>query len=475
MKNILKILALLFGTFLIVSGCDDYTELTPPAINTGSVDFSNFVAIGNSLTAGYQSGSLFESAQVYSFGKQIANEMNVNFEQPLVGDPGTIGRLEVKSLSPFTLYNDPNSGVPKNLNYPMPYNNLGVPGALLYDVLNATNSSNCASALFANSPNPMFDLILRNSALNLGTQLQQVAALKPTFITLWIGNNDILGYATSGGVSPSTPTELTTFTYLYNILGTTVASLGAKVVVANIPDVTTIPFFTTVGPQMAMGIPWYQLAALQVPGLFYQQHEETGPASVYADSSTLRNFGVLLTLKGSSYAGLVGTPGGKFYRDFGYSGLPAGIDTTKPFGIHPQNPWPDVLILDPGEITTAVTTTNSYNSVISDVANANGFGLVDINSYLKGFLAGKVVNGIKFSTIFVQGNLFSLDGVHPTSRGQGLIANEFIKIINSKFGASLRLIDVSTIPGSLDFAGKINYDKHGYVIFPAGAFDHLFF
>ena len=475
MRKKFIIIVLLLGIFIIFSSCEDYTKLTAPVINSGSVDFSSFVAIGNTLTAGYQSGSLFESAQKYSFGKQIANLMNVGFEQPLIGDPGTGGRLEVKSLSPFTLYTNLNTGAPKNLNYPKPYNNLGIPGALLYDVVSATNSSDCASALFAQTPNPMFDLILRNSALNLGTQLQQAAALKPTLITLWIGSNDVLGFATSGGASPTAPTDINTFTALYNAVGANLASLGAKIVIANIPDVTTIPFFTTVGPQMAMAVPWYQLASLGVPGLFYQQHGETGPASVFADSSTIRNFGVLLTLKGSSYAGLVGLPGGKFYRDFGYPGLPPGIDTTQAFGVHPQNPWPDALILDADEITTAVTTTNSYNNVIATVANAYGFGLVDINSFLKGFLAGKVVNGIKFSTIFVEGNLFSLDGVHPTSRGQGLIADEFIKVINSKFGAGLPLIDVSKIPGSLNFAGKIKFDRHSYAIFPAGAFDHLFF
>ena len=475
MKKKFKSYILLFGIFVIIFGCEDYNKLTPPVIDPGNADFSRFVSIGNSFTAGYQSGSLFESAQMYSFGKQIADVMGVNYEQPLISEPGTTGRLEIQSLSPFVLYTDPNTGKPVNLSYPKPYNNLGVPGALLYDVANATNSTNCASALFANSPNPMFDIILRNSALNIGTQLQQTAALKPTFITLWIGNNDVLGYATSGGVSPSAPTDIQTFTALYTGVGNAIASFGANVVVANIPDVTSIPFFTTVGPQVALNVPWSQLALLGVPGLFYQQHGETGPATVFADSLSLLTGNVLLTLKGSSYAGYIGAPSGKFYRDFGFPGLPPGIDTTQAFGVHPQNPWPDALILDTDEISVAVTTTNSYNGVIASIANSNGFGLVDINTYFKTFVGGKVINGITFSTMFVEGNLFSLDGVHPTSQGQGIIANEFIKVINNSFGAKLPLIDVSTIPGSLKFAGKLNYDQYGYAKFPVGAFDHLFF
>ena len=480
MKKILKAITLFAGVVLILSACDEYNKLTAPTVDWGTADFSKFVTIGNSLTAGYQSSSLYESAQNYSYGNQIANAMGTIFQQPIVGDPGTGGRLEIASLSPFTLSVNPLAGGPKNLGYPAPYNNLGVPGALLYDVLNATNANNCASAIFAGRPNPMFDLILRNSALNIGSQFQQAAVLDPSFVTLWIGNNDVLGFATSGGVSPAAPTDIASFTALYNATAGAIASIGAKVVVANIPNVSSIPFFTTVGPQMALGIPWSQLALLGVPGLFYQQHGEIGPASVFADSLKLLTGGVFVTLRGSSYAGLVGAPGGKFYRDFGFPGLPPGIDTTKAFGVHPQNPWPDALILDAGEMTTATTTVAAYNTVIETVANALGFGLVDINAKFNeiranDFTGGTEINGITFTTMFVAGGLFSLDGVHPTSQGQGVIANEFIKVINTKFSSRIPEIDVSTIPGSLDFVPKLRYDEFGYAIFPPNAFDHLFF
>ena len=190
--------------------------------------------------------------------------------------------------------------------------------------------------------------------------------------------------------------------------------------------------------------------------------------------------GVLVTLKGSSYASLVGAPGGKFYRDFGYPGLPAGIDTTKPFGVHPQNPWPDVLILDPAEITTTMNAVNSYNSTIQTVADAHGFGYADVNGLLKSirandFTGGTEINGVVFTTMFVTGGVFSLDGVHPTDQGYAIVANKFIETINTKFGSNISSVDVSTIPGSLNFAGKISYDSHGYAHFTKDAFDHLLF
>ncbi|MGD8307206.1 MAG: hypothetical protein PVF17_11175 [Ignavibacteria bacterium] len=474
MKKFFKAFAFIAGLILFLSACDEYNELTAPdPVDSGSADFSSFVTIGNSLTAGYQSGSLFQSAQQYSFGKLIADVMRITFAQPLVADPGTGGRFEVESLDPFTLYTNPGQGAPLNLNHPAPYNNLGVPGAFVYDVLNATNSTDNFTNVFAGVPNPMFDLILRNSALNIGTQLEQAAALSPTLITLWIGNNDVLGFATSGGTSPDAPTDVPTFTALFGGIGATLAALGADVVFGNIPDVAAIPFFTTVGPQMYLG---------GVPGIVYQQHGEASAGTGQIDANGLLTGTVLITLRGSSYAGLIGQPSGRFYVDNGFPALPPGIDTTQAFGVHPQNPWPDALILDPGEINTATTAIAGYNGVIANVATTNGFALVDINAFFNGIRAndpplgnGTVINGINFTTTFVTGGIFSLDGVHPTSQGQAIIANQFIATINDSFDANLPLIDVSTIPGSINFTAKLGYDERGYAIFSRDAFDHLFF
>jgi hypothetical protein len=231
------------------------------------------------------------------------------------------------------------------------------------------------------------------------------------------------------------------------------------VVVANIPDVTTIPFFTTVGPLLAKGTPW---TAEGIPGLFYQKHGLTTPnPAVFADSADIASLKVMITLAGQNYTGLLGAPTGKWYRDNHYPGLPPGIDTTKPFGFYPTNPWPDALILDADEITTAKTATTAYNNSISAIAAAKNFGLVDINTVFTNiFLAsitqgGIMFNGVNFTAFYITGGLFSLDGVHPTSQGQGLIANEFLKVINSKFGASFPLVNLSTIPGSLNFGKRL--------------------
>ena len=133
--------------------------------------------------------------------------------------------------------------------------------------------------------NPLFSLVLRSSALG-NSVFNQAKNLSPTLLTCWIGNNDVLGYATSGGVKPTEPTSSGIFGALYTQLGGALASLGCQVVVANIPDVTVIPFFNTVGPQVAAVI-----SQLPVPGVVYQTHASAGisvaPASALASGSVL--------------------------------------------------------------------------------------------------------------------------------------------------------------------------------------------
>ncbi len=484
MKKLITIILSITVLIVLFSGCEDRTSLTGPSPINGNVDLTRMVAIGNSLTAGYQSGSLYESAQLYCYGNLIAKQVGAQFAMPLISDPGIGTRMEIQSFdlakNEVTIYYDTKHGAPINSGYGYPYNNLGVPGALLYDVLNATSSTTCASYVFGNpatrQPNPYFDIVLRG----LGSQFVQTRALHPTFVTVWIGNNDVLGYAASGGFSPSSPTPSQQFQALYAQLADSLASLGVKVVVANIPNVTTIPYFTTVGPLVAMETPWTALKVLLgAPGIFYQRHGETIATGI-ADSLSLLTGQVLMTLQGMNYAPLIGKPTGQFYRDNHYPALPVGIDTTKPFGLHPQNPWPDALILDASEIATANSTTLDYNNAIASLANAKGFGLVDINSVFTSirqhdFTGGVYYNGVHFSTMYITGGLFGLDGVHPTDQGQAIIANEFIKVINSKFNANIPLIDVSAVPSSIILAKRSMINTLTRTYFEPGSFNHLFY
>ncbi|PKL87696.1 MAG: hypothetical protein CVV23_14125, partial [Ignavibacteriae bacterium HGW-Ignavibacteriae-2] len=200
MNNFKYIITFIAIFLTLLNGCEDRSDLTAPGKpNTGDADFTRFVSIGNSLTQGEQSGSVFASGQEYSFGNLIANQVGTSFEQLLFTDPGTGGRIEASSINPFVTTINTTQGAPINLTYPAPFNNLGVKGAFISDVINARSAQTCYTAQFG-SPNPLFDAVLRGS----GTQLELAIAQNPTFVTLWIGNNDILAYATRGGLFPIT-------------------------------------------------------------------------------------------------------------------------------------------------------------------------------------------------------------------------------------------------------------------------------
>lgn len=457
MKKILSTIFILAFISVIITGCQDRADLTAPtpvSPKSGTADFTRFVTIGNSLTAGYQSSALYQSAQVWSYGNQIAKLVNTNYAMPLVSDPGLGGRLVIHSISGPVIISQPSSGVPLNLNYAAPYNNLGIPGAMVYDVLNAKDSLTCFTSVYFHQNNPFFNLVLRNGT---STQFQQARALQPTLLTCWIGNNDVLTYATNGGYPSQLLTPAGTFNALYTQLGDSLASIGAKVVVANIPDVTTIPFFTTVGPVFAEEAPWAYFHAKGLPGFCYAHHE--AGATGIADSAALAHLQVLITLKGQGALAFIGDTTGAYYT-LNQITVPAGVNTHYPFGLVPFNPFPDEFVLDPAEMTTAANAVAAFNQTISTVAAAKGFGLVDIhaifgNIFLQSVLHGGInYNGVNFTAFYISGGLFSLDGVHPTSQGQGLIADEFLKVINAKWGASYPLINLATIPGSIQFGKK---------------------
>ncbi|MCE1188067.1 MAG: hypothetical protein LWX56_02910 [Ignavibacteria bacterium] len=484
MKKYIVLLALIVSVFQFV-GCEDRTDLSlpsAPAISTGNVDFTTFASLGNSITAGYQSSALYQSAQDYSYGNQLAKLVNATYEIPYVSDPGLGGKISLLKLdastnppTPILVVDMTNSGQPTNTALTRPYNNLGIPGAILYDLLDTV--STFASKAAAPRNNPFFQLVLRNPALG-ASSYTQARSLKPTVLTLWIGNNDVLGYATTGGTSGTDatgklPTDASVFDFLYKSLINKIATElpNTKVVVANIPNVSAIPFFTTVGPSVAA-----KLSAAGLPGVYYQKASSVSVALV----SDLNTFKVMLTLKSSNYLAYLGKPSGLFYRDNKYPALPAGIDTTKAFGADPANPIPNALVLDADEqvlVNNAVT--NFNNSIAAAVAGKANFALVNINSVFSSIrandLKGTVYGTLTFRTSFLTGGLFSLDGVHPSNQGHTIIANEFIKAINAKWGTNIPQLNVNSVPTGLNLAKSIQVDKFGLPQFPKGAFDNLLF
>lgn len=466
---------------LTLGGCQP--DIDTPKASAGGADFSRYIAVGNSLTAGYADNGLYLEGQQNSYpsilAQQFAQVGGGAFVQPLFPDANSNGSGYLK-LNGFDATGNPQivpvagnafvrPPLPLLIRYTGTDNqNLGVPGIRMSDI-NTAGYGQLMTTSNANNFNPYFERLLSGADARtyLSYVQERVATIKPTFFTEWLGNNDVLGYATAGGgANFITPTA--TFTTNVGQVLDALTTGGAKGVVATIPDVTGIPFFTTVGPSFRNA-----LTASNVPGAAPFVYT-TGPLApgqantrVTSTVGTIRDAtgtgNLLLTLTASPYVSLYGRPTGKYWRDFYQQARPSlpaivpnlsvflltlGVDTTKAFGQTPQNPFPSILVLDPTEQANVATATTAFNSALTSAANARSLALFDANAFFTQVARnGVVVNGVSNTASFVTGNLFGLDGVHPTPRGYALIANEMIRTINSKYGASISGVDATAYRG----------------------------
>ncbi|MCA8832310.1 SGNH/GDSL hydrolase family protein [Hymenobacter pini] len=441
----------------------------------GSADFSRYIAVGNSLTAGFSDGGLYREGQLNSYPSILAQQFMVvgggEFNQPLFTEAQENGSGYLR-LTGFTATGSPTTAnvttslAIRGLNptlytrYDGRVDNLGVPGIRLSDIQTPGYGST--------QGNPYFERITPTTTPTQ-TYFQRVKAeaATATFFSNWLGNNDVLGYATSGGAG-STITRTDTFTLKNNRIVNVLTANGAKGIVATIPDVTNIPFFTTVGPAFRA-----TLTAANVAGVVIT----TGPFSTTlgtpATRKTIATTAIrdatgasgnqLFTLTASPYLPLVGRPNnGKAWRDVynqAKPSLPAvvtlgvflaiqGVDTTQAFGVSAGNPIPSTLVLDDAEQANVKTATTAFNSAIVAKANEKGLAVFDANTFFSQVAnQGFVTNGVNNTASFISGNLFSLDGVHPTPRGYAVVANEMIRAINAKYGATIPTVNPNNYRG----------------------------
>lgn len=442
---IVSILLLMFAL-----SCDDYSELEEDPVASGEADFSTYIAVGNSLTAGFQSNALYESAQKFSYPNLLARQFHAmeQFTQPLISDPGIGGRIELTSINPLGTTTNQQQGQPINQDE-KPFENLGVPGAVLVDYANPNNSGMLKQrATDPSHPafNPFYSIVLEESELadDAPKIHDQVAKQEPTFITFWLGNNDVLGFVTSGGEGQGI-TPPSQFAQLYGASAQLMASTGASVVAYNIPDVTSIPFVFLLRSQLE------QRGAITFNETTqsYQLVTEQGNFDIFINvdgtPQVMRKDDFLL-LSAQSY----------------FAQVQAG---NIPPPVQPQNAIPDNLVLDgnlatqgvpDSELEQAAGAVAQYNASIQDIASSSGFALVDVNSIFNQIIAnfqsnpesgGYQTDGLTLQP--VPGSLFSFDGVHISNRGAAVVTNETIDVINEFFGAGVEHIDVSDIPQGL--------------------------
>jgi lysophospholipase L1-like esterase len=431
------------AVLFMLAGCKPH--INPETPSKGDADFTTYVAIGNSLTAGYADASLYRSGQQNAYPALLAEQFKMvgggDFKQPLL--PGEAGWPGVKrvlgyatdcngvtSLSPVSYSGTVDTaGSMASIAAQGPYNNVGVPGIRCIDYVTAGYA---AGALMLGGvgyayrfyPNP-----LTNRPLD-------VAALLPaTFFTIWLGNNDVLGYATGGGEGAVGGTgtgdisSTAAFKTAYDSVVNVMTANGAKGVLINIPDVTTIPFFTTI-PFNGLVLDSITAANLStVYSVFGISFQEGPNRFIIEDSTQPYHF---RQIEAGEYL-LLTTP----------------QDSLKCSKWGSLKPIPRKYVLDKNEVANVKAATAAFNQIIADNAQAHGLALVDANSYMKSLQSGIIFNGVTFTPTFVSGGAFSLDGIHLTPRGYALVANEIIRKINATYHSSISYIDVNRYNGIL--------------------------
>jgi lysophospholipase L1-like esterase len=389
MKQIVRIL-LVLAALVLVAG---------PA--AAQANFGKYVALGDSLTAGYMSGGLIDEAQERSYPALIARQVGIaDFQLPLAGAPGIPPLLAIQGFqggSPIITPRAANPGPPLNLNLQRPYDNLAVPGFDTSEILNTVSLPG----------NALSDLILRG----LGTQLQQALVQQPTFVTVWAGNNDVLGAAVSGVVIEGvTLTPFNVFGPAHRTILGAIAQSGAQMAVANIPDVTALAFVNAIPPVVVNPA---TREPVIVNGQLVPLIGPNGPMAL-GDK-------VLLTASALLAQGI---------------GVPQQLGGT-------GQPLPDTVHLSVAELNRIQVHTSALNVLIAQNANDFGAALVDVHGFFNGVARnGYGVGGITYTTDFLTGGIFSYDGVHPTPFGYAVVANLFIDAINQHFNDDIPHVDL---------------------------------
>jgi len=439
---------------------DDFEQIQ------GNADFSNYVAVGNSITQGMQDNGLHNDhgEQENSFPAILARQMvlngaNLDFKQPLVTGAGS-GYMylkyenneitpvanttyDVTTPIPFPIIN----GDPEGRGYDpswltwglaeknVKYNNLGVSAIRVVDCV---PTEGVGVEYLSRLQNYWTNFINNYGRfLNWGlppvllspidfdvTYLDHIKASNATFFTCWLGNNDVLGWAVVGGdkdnpvgglaipgvseIAPITLSDPAEFQEKYDKIMDAFLNMGAKGVCATIPDITSIPLFTTITLEEVGHDVWIvEGDDAMNPGLVRKATED--------DLMLLTALAELEDDKGKTQA----------------------------------NPLENRFVLDRDEAKLAQDRTIILNNIIRNSAATHGFPIADMYDYMQELESGLSFDGVDYTAKFIEGGAFSLDGTHPNSRGYAAVANKFIDVINETYGSTLRHTAVQNQNGIL--------------------------
>lgn len=449
----------IFGAAVVLfSACKPNTNVTAPP-TSGDAVFTNYMAVGCSFSSGYADNSLTVSGQLNSFPQRLFEQLSTvkdgngadgPFVQPLLtGDNGypnpkleltTINYCDGTSmLGPVTIKRPLDSNGSWRYNSSLnngQINNISVPFIRVADyAVPGYAGENIFAYRFYYAPakRPLDELYSR------------VYNLHPTFFTLWLGMGDVLGYALAGGQGNGTGTatpatgslpnyynaeDITpdqVFFDLYDSIITALASTSAGGAVLNIPDVSALPFFNVV-PSNGLVITRQTFADTLME--IYKNVKD----KVFVEGN---NQYIVEATDGTVRQSVPG--------ELILMTIPRDSITCAGWGSF--KPIPREYVLTTDELQNMRNAVTRYNDHIRQLCQLRGLAYVDMNSYFKTLSSGMAYNGLNYSTDYISGGAFSLDGAHMNPRGNALVANFVLNTVNNYYHSTVPLTDANKYPG----------------------------
>jgi lysophospholipase L1-like esterase len=434
MKKLLKLGGFVSVMLLAIFSCKPKYE--KPEASKGEIDPTHFVMIGGAHSSGYMNDALYYDGQQNSLAVLISNQLSLVggnlINQPFVNANsvgiGLTGLAQLKlgyktdckgvtSLSPVRVTSTGDVSIFSDNLYSATnkFGNYGIPGMKLLDVSTANYSQT----------NPFFSRMASTSGTSV---LNDVTSTNATFFTCFLGIEDVLDYAKSGGTIANLPSAVE-FENAYTNLIQQLTANGAKGAIATIPDVTEMPYFMT--------IPWNGLNL-----------DEANAALLNSNFNPLFYYSV-----GSNPFLIADSTANEFpYRQVQSNELmllSLPLDSVKCNLMGVFVPIRDEFVLDQPEIQLLRTRIAEYNNAIISLASQYNLALVRVDQYCSNLKTGFTYNGVSMSAKFVSGGAYSLDGIHFNAKGNALLANEFLKSINLKYKSRIPLLNANAFDATL--------------------------
>lgn len=408
--------ALALAAPLALASCDDAALMSPDP-EAGDV-FARYVALGNSITAGFQSDGINDSTQSRSYAAFLAEGMGARFEIPELQAPGCPPpvidvfqgtRVGGGGASTCALRESP----------PPPFlNNVAVPGARVLDAL-----TNVGPGTSANT--------LTTVLLGGRTQLEAAAEVRPTFASVWLGNNDVLSAGLRGDPSLVTPVQDFTQRYatVLDSLESVAGEAGLEGVLVGVANVGLVP-------NLSPGSAYFAADRQgQLPPTF-DVADSCAPASAGGvGNSTFVPFtygiGVMLGLATQGQQVTLDCTDDRDIEEIvGAAAVPDDVEGTS--------------LLVAAEASQIFTTVQAYNQAIQAEADDRGWAYFDPNPlFVARFEAGEIpafpnLTGPEAITRPF-GPLFSRDGVHPSTEAHRILADSLASVVNAEYGTEISL------------------------------------